>query len=207
MAIQPRKKQSKKPTNLPVEFLTSVGELFNGQFLEQRGDAQFLIHGSFYMDEAVLCVSLTGPKGLRAASFYLSIDLPKNVADSPDQVTERLRSMVDLAASWFHQCFSKGKGLDTVLAEMDELGKEWELVSWEGHNLFVRVNSDNQALENAADKILQAAGFDPADDVEDPQPDNEEDERVADARKRLQKLMSDLNDDDSEDPEGHGHLH
>ncbi|NUM88054.1 MAG: hypothetical protein HUU37_02515 [Bdellovibrionales bacterium] len=204
MAIQPRKKQAKKPTSLPQEFLNSVGELFNKQFQAERGEAQFLVHGSLYMDEAVVCVSLTAPRGLRAASFHLSIDLPKSVADQPDQVTERLRGMVDLAASWFAQCFARGQGIASVLEEMTDLGRDWELVKWEGLNLFVRVNADNQALENAADKILQDAGFDPDDEEEPPPKEDDEEEQVEEARRRLQKLVSDISDDDDS---GSGQLH
>ncbi|MFK5047811.1 hypothetical protein ACI4CD_29310, partial [Klebsiella pneumoniae] len=85
-----------------------------------------------YPDEAVLAVSLTHPKSLPAASLHISTDLPKNVAENPAKVTERLKGMVDVAASWFSQCFQVGNGLEAVLDEMADADSSWQELDWEG---------------------------------------------------------------------------
>ena len=116
-----RKKQVKFPSVLPKEFLNSVGLLFKKQFKKEASGAEFLIFGDLYPNEVILCVSLAHPKSLRAASMHISADLEKETAEKPDKVTEQLKSMVDLAASWFAQCFEKGDGIEIVLEELSEM--------------------------------------------------------------------------------------
>lgn len=81
-----------------------------------------------------------------------------------------------------------GKGLEAVLGEMGEMDPNWQEFEWEGKTLFVKLNRDNYALENAADDLLRKAGFDPADD---------EDE----------DLEAMLNEADGDEPGGRGGLH
>lgn len=195
--MKPRKPQSKKATNLPQDFLRAVSELFNNQFKKERDGAEFLIYGAMYMNEVVLCVSLTHPKTLNAGTMFTSMDLQKGVAENPDQVTEKLKSMVDISASWFGQCFvdSKEKGVLAILEAIRDQPDLWQEVTWEKEKLFVRLNRENRALENAADRFLQEKGFDP----------NEEELTEAELEAAL--------DDDSEGEgfggpgNGSGHLH
>ncbi len=200
MALESRKKQAKKPTPLPKDFIGSLADLFNQQFEKLRKDAEFLVYADLFLDEVVLCVSLTNPKSLRAGSFYLSADLPKQVADNPEKVTEKLKSMIDLAASWFAQSLAGGDGLESVLDAIDELKPGWEPLSWEGETVFVRVNRDNQVLENEANRLLADSGFKEEEEelngVDEPAGDE-----VADARNRLNKLLADISEDD-DDPTG-----
>jgi hypothetical protein len=166
MALLPhRKKQTKKPTTLPKEFLSTVSKLFQKQFKANLGGATFLAYGDLFADEAVLGVSLSHPKILGAASLHVSADLGEEVAENPGKVTEQLKGMVDVAASWFAQCFEKGKGLETVLAEMKDLDTSWQSVDWEGAPLFVKINRVNYTLEKAAADFLKKKGF--SDDGED----------------------------------------
>lgn len=159
MARLARKKQTKKPTQLPKDFLLSVGKLFNEQFKKERRDAEFLIYGDLYMNEVLFCASLTHPKSLAAASFYLSMDLTKDVSEKPELVTEKLKVMVDIAASWFAQSFGSGGGLEAVLNALKDSPVTWEEFTWEKETLFVKINKDNHALENVADKLLKDAGI------------------------------------------------
>lgn len=161
MAIQPRKKQTKKPTTLPKDFLVSVTKLLNKQFAKEKKDADFLVYGDLYMNELVFCTSLTNPKSLRAATIYLSMDLAPAISEKPEVVTDKLKVMVDIVASWFAQSLEAGDGLESVLESMKEAANVWESFTWEKEDLFVRLNRDNHALENAANKFLKKAGFDP----------------------------------------------
>ena len=160
MALHHRKKQKSKPSALPKEFLKTVESLFQKQFKKHLDGAAFLVFADLYPNEVILCISLAHPKSLRSVSVYISKDL-KNATDSPEKVTEKLKSMVDLAASWFAQCFEKGDGLETVLAEMEDLSGAWESLEWDGDALFVLINRDNHVLENAANKFLRDSGIDP----------------------------------------------
>lgn len=157
MVMAPRKAQNKPASDLPGAFLKDVAKLFNSQFEQQRGNASFSVHGALYPNEVLLCITVMQVGMLRAASCYTSMDLPKNVAQNPKAVTENLRNMVDLVASWFNQCFdeSESTGLEAILEAINEMDSVWEAVEWEKQKIFVLVNRDNHTLEAAADQILR----------------------------------------------------
>jgi hypothetical protein len=67
--------------------------------------------------------------------------------------------MVDVAASWFSQCFEAGPGLETVLGEMTDANPYWQELEWENLALFVKLNRINYTLEKAADDLLKKSGF------------------------------------------------
>ncbi len=171
-----RKRHNKNPTSLPKDFLSTVAGLFQKQFTKSLNGSTFLVYGNLFADEVVVCVSLSHPKSLPAASLHISADLPEKMGENPEKVTERLKSMVDVAASWFSQCFDAGKGLEAVLEEMKETPLAWQEFEWEGTKLFIKLNRDNYTLEGAADELLQKSGFseegdDPLDDLGEPDPD------------------------------------
>jgi hypothetical protein len=174
MPLPHRKKQTKKPTSLPKDFLNTVSGLFQKQFKTNLGGATFLVYGDLYTDEAVLAVSLSHPKSLPAASLHISTDLHKGVAEDPSKVTDRLKVMVDVAASWFSQCFQAGNGLETVLNEMTDADPAWQDLEWEESKLFVKLNRANYTLEKAANEFLKKNGF--SDEGHDPLDELDEDD-------------------------------
>ena len=167
MELPSRKRHVKAPTSLPKDFLHSVSELFKKQFKGKLTGEAFLTYGALYPNEVVFAISLTHPKSLRSASLHVSADLTEEVGEKPEKVTEQLQHMVDVAASWFAQCFEAGKGLEAVLGEMEDMDTAWQDVSWEGKPLFVKLNRVNYALEHAANDLLRKAGFDPEDDEDE----------------------------------------
>ena len=186
MKLPHRKQQKKAPTSLPKDFLNSVAELFKKQFKAKVKGATFLVYGDLFADEVVLCVSLNHPKSLKAASMHLSSDLAADIAEKPEKVTERLKSMVDVAASWFSQCLEEGEGLEGVLTQLEDMDPKWQELEWEETQLFVKLNKDNYALERAADDFLRKAGF-----------EGDEDEE---AEAELDELLNELGDDDKSGP-------
>jgi hypothetical protein len=189
MVLPSRKKHSKKPGSLPKDFLLTVAKLFQDQFKKELSGASFLAYGDLYPDEVVLCISLSHPKQLQSASMHVSTDLPKSVAENPEKVTEKLQVMVDVAASWFAQCFQAGKGLETVLHELREMDPAWQEFEWEKETLFVKLNKANYTLEKAATDFLKKAGFE------------------EDADDMLGDLEDDLDDGDDEEGGGSRQLH
>ncbi len=175
MPLPKRKKTTKKPSLLPKDFLHTVAKLFEKQFAKKTMGASFLIYGDLYQDEVVVCVSLSHPKSLKAASLHLSSDLPEGLVDQPEKLTEILKSLVDVAASWFAQGLEKGQGLESVFEEMKDLDPQWQEIAWEGKKIFVKINRDNYTLEKAADEFLKKAGF--------------EDEEISD--EELEELLGD----------------
>lgn len=167
MALPTRKKHKKSPSALPKDFLNTVADLFKKQFKDESKGSSYLVYGDIYESEIVFCVSMTHPKSLQAASMHLSMDLGKEVAEKPEMVTEKLKVMVDVAASWFSQCFQSGQGLEAVLEEMKDADPAWQEFDWENQSLFVKLNKDNYALEKAADDFLRKKGFDPNEDLDE----------------------------------------
>lgn len=164
MPLPSRKRHTKNSTSLPKDFVRTVADLFQEQFKAKLQGATFLVFGELHPDEVILAVSLAHPDSLPAASLHLSMDPPKNAEANPDKVTEQLKVMVDVAASWFAQSLESGQGLEGVLEEMREATPAWQEVDWEEKHLFVKLNRDNYTLEKAADDLLRKAGFDPEED-------------------------------------------
>lgn len=177
-ALPHRKKQTRKPTSLPKEFMKTVSDLFQKQFKSKLSGSTFLVYGDLYPDEVVLCVSLSHPKSLPAASMHISNSIAKNVAENPEKVTEQLKSMVDVAASWFSQCFGDGKtGVEAALEELKDANTEWQEFEWEGQQLFVKLNRTNYTLEKAAEDFLKKKGFtEEGDDILDDLDEDDETE-------------------------------
>jgi hypothetical protein len=163
MPLPKRKKSTQKPSSLPKEFLHTVASLFEDQFKKITKGSTFLVYGDLYPDEVIFCASLSNPKSLRAASIHLSADLPKGLAESPEKLTEILKGLVDVAASWFSQSLEGGEGLDSVLSEMADMDPNWQEVEWENATIFVKINKDNYTLEKAAKDFLKKAGFEEED--------------------------------------------
>jgi hypothetical protein len=192
--MQPRKKQYGKPTKLPHDFIVSVTDLFNKQFKKERAESEFLIYGDLYMNELVFCVSLSNAKTLAAGTMYTSIDLPTGVAEKPEQVTEKLKSLVDVSASWFGQCFaeSKEKGLAVIVEALRDQPVGWQSLQWETQQIFVKLSRDNRALDNAADRFLTERGVDLEEEEQTPLND---------------ELDATVGDEDEGKGKGRGHLH
>lgn len=164
MPLPSRKRHTKHATSLPKDFLTTVGDLFRKQFAKQLHGSTFLMYGELHPDEVILSICLNHPKSLAAACLHLSMDPAKDSATNPEKVTEQLKAMVDVAASWFAQGLEAGTGIDAVLSEMRDASPAWQEIDWEGQKIFVKLSRDNYALEGAADKLLKEAGFDTAED-------------------------------------------
>lgn len=164
MPLPSRKRHTKSPTTLPKDFLKTVSDLMKKQFKGKLGGSTFLVYGDLHGDEVVFCVSLSHPKSLRAASMHISADLSEDTAENPEKVTEKLKGMVDVAASWFSQGLEGGKGLESVLEELTDMDPTWQELEWEGETYFVKLNRDNYALEKATNDFLKKSGFNPEDD-------------------------------------------
>src|SRR3989344_934213 len=136
--MEPRKKQTKPATAVPKDFLKTVSALFNEQFEKTRGEALFTSQADLYMDEVIACVSLTKPGNVRAVSIYLSLDLPKNLANNAEKVSDKLKSMVDIAASWFNESFSEKTSFEELVDKVTEYEAKWQELVWEKEKFFVK---------------------------------------------------------------------
>lgn len=154
--LETRLKHKSNPSEIPKEFIKKVGDLFNEQFAEERGEGEFFVYGSIYPEEVILCICLSELNRLQAGSIYTSVNVPKNISEAPEKVTDFLKHCVDLSASWFAQCFEehKGKTLDGVVAAISELDRQWQMLEWENCEIYVRVDKTNHALESVTDKFL-----------------------------------------------------
>jgi hypothetical protein len=183
MKLPTRKQQKKSSAGLPKDFLDTVSGLFSKQFKAKLKGATFLVYGDLYSQEVILCISLNHPKSLTAASLHISSDLTEEVGEKPEKVTERLKSMVDVAASWFSEALDGGKGLESVLDKMEDIDPNWQELEWEGATLFVKLNKVNYALERVADDFLKKSGFEEEDELEAFVKELEEDDEDGDGER------------------------
>ncbi|MCO5141749.1 MAG: hypothetical protein M9962_01510 [Oligoflexia bacterium] len=160
MKYLPRKKVSKKGNDLPKEFLRNIEKLFVDQFKQQLKQSEVIGGGQIYPEEIQFCLSICNLKSLAGASIYVSSDIEKEHIENPETVTDILKSMVDVVASWMSQTFEKGSGLDALLKEIQAQGSSWQSFSWEKKTMYIRFDKTNMALEKAADDFLVKQGFD-----------------------------------------------
>lgn len=150
-----RKEWTGKQQSVPKDFLQNVGKLYNNQFDRERQDASFSVYGAMNPEEVLLCVSLMHSSVLRAVSCYLSMDLSiKEATKCPDLVTQKLKKMVDLAASWFADTFENTSGIQGALRALKNVEDKWEKVDWSGEVIYVKLTRENQTLEQAASRVL-----------------------------------------------------
>lgn len=161
MKYLPRRKVSKKGSDLPKEFLRNVEKLFTDQFKKKLGKSETICGGQLYPEEIQFCLSICNASSLAGASIYVSVDLPDSHFEKPETVTDILKSMVDVVASWLSQTLENGDGLELLLAEIQKQGVSWQSFVWEKQTMYIRFDKSNMALEKAADDFLLNQGFDP----------------------------------------------
>lgn len=167
MKLLPRKKDSKKSSDLPKEFLRNVEQLFAQQFKKSLQGAEILCGAQLYSEEIQFCVSICRARSLAGASIYVSSDIPKETFEKPEMVTEVLKSMVDIIASWLSQTLSNEAGLESLVQEIQKQGKSWQSFEWEKQAMYIRFDKTNMVLEKAADDFLSKQGFDPDEGLEE----------------------------------------
>jgi len=165
--MESRKRSPLKSSDLPVDFLKMVGEVFATNFDEGlkafekvTGGAasSFKAGGQIFADEIVLTVSLLTENQIAATTAYASIDFdPK--ASSPT-LQDQLAFCVDALGGLFSVLMDPGKPeeleklANESLSALEDVPYDWTPVDVEKRKVYLKLDKSNPVLEQAADDWL-----------------------------------------------------
>lgn len=140
--ISPRKKTSKKRTEIPTELIEQIEDLLLANFRPQLKRRVPVVSGYIYPEEIVIGVGLQVPKQLKQPRFDISVDYNP----SKDNATKMIHLCVDVLAGLFEKL---------VLEEDDqEFPLLWEGLEFEKKKVFVQYGTANIDLETKANELL-----------------------------------------------------
>ena len=155
------------PSALPVDYLKMVTEVFTANFDEGlkalqpmvTGKLGFDVSGAVYVDELLLCITLTEENQLAATTVYASVDFdPK--ASSPT-IADLLSACVDAVGTVYGHILTPDnpERLEQVashtLSVMDNVPFHWSEVKVDRYRIYLKLDKANPRLENLADQWLR----------------------------------------------------
>ena len=183
--MEPRLKSSKKWTTLPGELIKQIRLAFEANFKDQSQIGRFEISGRIYKEELLMRFGYLENGSIRQSNFELSVAFHA----AKDNMVHLVHQCVDVAATLMQDLFQ------------DEEARESFPVIWtsfqleNGLEVFVQFSGVNSALEEEANRLLNATN---QDDLVQFDGDDQADEDERDSAKLLLGV-----DDEDEDPPHH----
>src|SRR4051812_43570728 len=97
----PRKKESKKWTDLPKDFSSQIKTVFEQNFKTQLDGKKLLVEGRIYPSEILLRVGINRPGELRYQNFEVSLDHSKIKQDVIAQIHIAVDAIASLMVEYF----------------------------------------------------------------------------------------------------------
>lgn len=148
---------ARKPTSLEAQALSqewsaAMADLLNGTYAKecQKEGRVFEVYGQAFPEELLVIVSLTGDKAMAPVTCFLSADV-KSAADSK----KHQQTLIEVAGQFFEEIFGN--------ASWDEWEPNWQEVEYQKYTYWYKLSRESIGLTLEADRLLQAAGFDPDD--------------------------------------------
>lgn len=180
--MEPRLSTSRKWSPLPEELVKQIRSVFKQNFKQQIGTGSIEAEGKIFPEEILVAVGFKENGALKQSNWHISITYAKN----KDNVLKLLHTAIDAAASLFEQFFASEDDHD--------FPRKWEEVDFDGRKIYVRYDTENSELEEAANRLLGVGS--PA-NVAQGDWDEEEDISSEDIKKKLG--VDDEDDDDDSD--------
>lgn len=143
-----RKKNSKKGTNVPQDWLESLARLLNETYKSEckKFDRYFDVYGKIYPEELLVIVSWLPEKeeGLAPITCFLSCDLDQ--MNTEKKVKETQSNYMDIAGLFFDEIFAR--------EDWDEFEPNWQEVSYKNQNYYYKLSRENINLTLEADRLL-----------------------------------------------------
>ena len=140
--MHPRKKESKKWSAIPAEFLGQIKTVFEQNFQNHLNDQTIKVQGRIYPSEIVLRVGLHKKGELRHRNFEVSLD-----HSSVQQNTiQKIHLAVDAIGSLMIEYFEADESVD--------LPYVWREVPFEKEAVYFQFTTENPDLEEEANKLL-----------------------------------------------------
>jgi hypothetical protein len=147
--MKPRKKESKKWSQIPPELSKQIKEVFEENFKAQLVGKSLKIDGRIYPTEILMRLGINTKGELRFQNFEVSVD---HAPDKQDTLTQ-IHLAVDVIASILFDFFENDEDHDIPLV--------WGEFPFEKQKIWLQYNSENPQLESEADKLL---GLEPNDE-------------------------------------------
>ncbi|MBC7741256.1 MAG: hypothetical protein H7061_03605 [Bdellovibrionaceae bacterium] len=138
----PRKKESKKWTNLPADFSKQIKTVFEQNFKAHLGPKRLRVEGRIYLSEIVLRVGISTPGELRYQNFEVSLDHSKEKQDAIAQIHIGVDAIASLMVEYFEN------------AENHEMPFVWQEYPFEKQKIWLQYSSENPDIEAEANRLL-----------------------------------------------------
>lgn len=138
----PRKKESKKWTDLPKEFSTQIKSVFEQNFKVQLDGKKLLVQGRIYPSEILLRIGINRPGELRYQNFEVSLDHSKIKQDAISQIHIAVDAIASLMVEYFEN------------QEDHEMPFVWQEYPFEKQKIWLQYSSVNPDLEAEANRLL-----------------------------------------------------
>jgi len=140
--MNPRKKQSKKWTNIPPEFLNQIKTVFEENFQAYLTDKTLKVSGRIYPTEILLRVGINNKGELRYNNFEVSLDHSQAKQDTVAQIHLAVDALGSLVFDYFEN------------QENHEVPYTWQEQPFENQTIWLQYTSENPDLEAEANKLL-----------------------------------------------------
>lgn len=138
----PRKKQSKKWTAIPSEFLNQIKTVFEENFKGHLSDKTIKVMGRIYPTEILLRIGINRKGELRYNNFEVSLDHSQAKQDTVAQIHLAVDALGSLVFDYFEN------------EEDHELPYVWQEHPFENQKIWLQYTSENPDLEAEANKLL-----------------------------------------------------
>ena len=138
----PRKKESKKWTDMPKEFSTQIKTVFEENFKVQLDGKKLLVEGRIYPSEILLRVGVNRVGELRYQNFEVSLDHSKAKQDAISQIHIAVDAIASLMVEYFEN------------EEEHEMPFVWQEYPFEKQTIWLQYSSVNPDLEAEANRLL-----------------------------------------------------
>ncbi len=143
--MNPRKKESKKWSNLPPEFANQIRTVFEDNFRTHLTEKTIRVEGRIYSFEILLRVGVHRKGELRFHNFEVSLDHSSVLQNTIPQIHLAVDAIASLMIEFFET------------EETHELPYLWREIPFEKQKIWVQFTTENPELEKEANKLLGIA--------------------------------------------------
>ena len=140
--MNPRKKESKKWSELPPELTLQIKQVFEDNFRDNLNGAVLHVEGRIYPTEILMRIGIQKKGELRRQNFEVSVDHSAQAQNTISQI----HLTIDAIASLVHEYFENN--------EQHELPYSWQEFPFEKQKIWLQFSSTNPDLEAEANKLL-----------------------------------------------------
>jgi hypothetical protein len=140
--MNPRKKESKKWSQIPPELTKQIKTVFEENFKTQLTGKNLKVEGRIYPTEILMRIGINAKGELRFQNFEVSVDHSSEKQNTVPQI----HVAVDAIASLMLEYFDNG--------EDHEMPYTWQEYPFEKQTIWLQFSSENSDLEAEANKLL-----------------------------------------------------